>query len=159
MSKPFMVAFGAVLLAMIVLVAFWRPSGRPQASGKIGKVRAQKVDDNETILILDFNLRNDSDRLKSVGNTTASLHAADGSVVEGHVIGASSLANVFSNFPALGDQYNPPLKGMEDVKAGQSVDRTIGIRFDAPDETIARRKDVVLDVEYINGPIVELTAK
>ncbi len=156
MNKTFLLAFGAVLVLAALLIALWRPSGAEEAGGKIGKVRAQKVDDNETIMILDFSLRNVSSRTKTVANTTANLHAADGSVVEGHVIGAADLANVFHNYPLLGDQFNPALKAMEDFKPGQSADRTVGVRFDAPDEIIAKRRDLALHVEFINGPIVEL---
>ena len=94
-----------------------------------------------------------------MATAAASLHAADGAVVEGHVVAAADLANVFRNYPLLGEQYNPPLKALEEVGAHGSVDRMIGIRFDASDETIAKRRDLVLDLGYINGPLVELTAK
>ncbi|MEP6716498.1 MAG: hypothetical protein ABJC09_13090 [Terriglobia bacterium] len=158
MNRGFLIAFGAVLMVAAAGIALWRPSARVQAPRTIGKVRAQKVDDNETILLLDFRLRNDSDRPKTVANVTARLDALDGSVIQGQVIGAAALANVFQNYPLLGGELNPPLKAMDDFKPGEAEDRAVGVRFDAPDEAIAKRKDVVLRVEFINGPIVEYKA-
>lgn len=159
MSKPFLIAFGVALLLLVGFLVLWSSPGHVEASGHIGKVRVQKVDDNESVFVIDFTLRNDSDRPRTVGSTSAHLDAADGSSIEAKPIASPDLANVFRNYPELGNQFNPAIKGMDEIGAHQSVNRSIGIRVDAPDDKIATRKDVVLAVQYINGPIVEMSAK
>ncbi len=159
MSKPFLIAFGVAVLVTIAFVAWWGSAKHVEEGGKIGKVRLQKVDDAETIAVFDFNLRNDSARPRTVASVTARIDAADGSQIEGQTLGAADLTNVFRNYPALGDQYNSPLKALDTIAPKESLDREVGIRFDAPDAAIAGRKDVVLGIEYINGPLMELKAK
>jgi len=119
-------------------------------------VRAQKVDDNEVIMILDFSLKNDSDQEMVVRSVEASLDAADGSTVTGAMVAARDLDNVFRNYPALGEQYNTALKARDSVKGHESLDRMVGIRFDVPEDTVLKRKDVVLRIEDITGPVAEL---
>lgn len=162
MSKPFLVAFGVAIavIAIVVWQGFVSTKGNHlDPKGKIGKVRAQKVDDNETIVILDFNVKNDADIAMVVRNVEARLDAADGTPVNGSMIAGADLANFFRNYPETGEQYNPPLKARESIAGHSSIDRMVGIRFDVPDETVQKRRDVVLRVEDITGPVLELKAK
>ena len=162
MSKPFQVAFGVALavIALLVWQGFISTKGNHLApTGKIGKVRAQKVDDNEMIVVVDFNMRNDADIAMVVRNVESSIDLADGSSVDGSIIAGSDLANFFRNYPDIGDQYNPPLKARDSLPGHQAVDRMVGIRFDVPEEAMQKRKDIVLKIEDITGPVLELKAK
>ena len=162
MSKPFAVAFGVALavIALLIWQGFVTTKGNHLApTGKIGKVRAQKVDDNEMIVILDFNVRNDADIAMVVRNVEASIDLADGSSVNGNIIAGKDLANFFRNYPDIGDQYNPPLKARDTVQGHQAVDRMVGIRFDVPEDALQKRKDIILKIEDITGPVLELKAK
>ena len=54
MSKPFTIGFGiaAVLIAFLIWRGFVETKGNHlEPTGKIGKIRAEKVDDNEMIVI------------------------------------------------------------------------------------------------------------
>ena len=65
MSKPFGIAFGAAVavIAVLVGIGFYNTKGNHLApTGAIGKLRTVKVTDDVTLLIVDFNVRNDSDR-------------------------------------------------------------------------------------------------
>lgn len=162
MSKAFGIAFAVTLVVIALLV--WRGFVATKGNhldpvGKIGKVRAQKVDDNEVVVVLDFKLRNDSDINMVVRSVESNIDAADGSVVNGNIIAVADLANVFRNYPDLGEQYNPPLKARDELKAHDSIDRMVGFRFDVPEEAVLKRKDIVLHVEDITGPVAELKAK
>ena len=162
MSKPFMVAFGVAIfiIGMLVWQGFISTKGNHlEPTGKIGKVRVLKVDDNEVIAVLDFQVKNDADVEMVVRNVESSLDLADGSEVKGGLIASVDLANVFRNYPELGETYNPPLKARESIKGHESVDRMVGIRFDVPEETALKRKDVVLRIEDVTGPVLELKAK
>ena len=111
------------------------------------------------IVILDFNLKNDADIAMVVHSVEASIDTADGSTVNGSLIAGVDLANFFRNYPEAGEQYNPPLRARESIAGHQTVDRMVGFRFDVPEETVQKRRDVVLRVEDITGPVLEMKAK
>ena len=162
MSKPFLVAFGVAIavIGLLIWQGFAGTRGNHlEPTGKIGKVRARKVDENEMIVILDFSLKNDADIAMVVRNVEASLDTADGASVNGSLIAGADLANFFRNYPDIGEQYNPPLKARESVAGHQVVDRMVGIRFDLPEDAVQKRKDIVLRVEDITGPVAEMKAK
>jgi hypothetical protein len=161
-SKGFAIGF-AITLAVIALV-IWRIAAATKGNHlapitRVGKVRVQKVDDNESIVILDFSLNNDSDRKLVVRTVESHLDSPDGSSVDGSVIAARDLDNVFRNYPELGDKYNPPFKAWDEVKPHERIDRMIGIRYDVPDAAIAKRKDIDLRLEDISGIVVDLKTK
>jgi hypothetical protein len=161
-SKAFIAAFAIALAVIAVLVwqGFVGTKGNHlEPTGKIGKVRAQKVDDNEVIAIVDFKVTNDADIAMVVRNVEASIDTADGSAVSGAIVAGSDLANFFRNYPAIGEQYNPPLKARDTIAGHETVDRMVGIRFDVPEETMQNRKDIVLRIEDITGPVLELKTK
>jgi hypothetical protein len=159
MSKAFGIAFGVTLVVIAFLV--WRGFVATKGNhldpvGRIGKVRQQKVDDNEVVVVLDFNLKNDADLPMIVRTVEANIDAPNGSVVNGKMIAAADLANVFRNYPDLGEQYNPPLKARDELKAHDSIDRMAGFLFDVPEDAVLKRKDIVLHIEDITGPVVEI---
>jgi hypothetical protein len=161
-SKPFAAAFAIALIVIAFLVwrGFVETKGNHLApDGKIGKVRVQKVDENESVMVLDFNLRNASDRPMIVRSVEVILDEADGSTATGSPVAAADLANVFRNYPGLGEQYNAPLKARDKVPPRDSLDRMVGVRFDLPDAAIEKRKGVTLKIEDITGPVAELRTK
>jgi hypothetical protein len=162
MSKPFLAAFGVAIAVISLLVwqGFVSTKGNHlEPAGKIGKLRAQKVDDNEIVVVLDFQMKNDADIAMVVRGVEAGLESADGSLVKGGVLAGVDLVNVFRNYPQLGEQYNPPLKARETVKGHDSVDRMVGFRFDMPEAAFQQRKSLTLRIEDITGPVLELKTK
>ena len=126
---------------------------------KVGKVRIQKVDENESIVVLDFSVDNDSDRKLVVRTVDAQLDSPDGSTTDGSVVAAGDLANIFKNYPLMGEQYNPPFKAWDEVKPHERIDRMIGVRFDVPDDKLAKRKDIDLRLEDLSGIVVNVKTK
>jgi hypothetical protein len=162
MSKAFGVAFAIALV--VIAFAAWRVVDSTKGNHldpvtKIGKVRVQKVDENESIVILDFSVDNQSDRKLVVRTVDGFLNERDGSSVDGNMVAAKDLANIFRNYPALGDQYNAPFKAWDEVKPRERLDRMVGIRFDVPDSKIAERKNFLLRLEDISGVRVDLTTQ
>ena len=105
MSNAFKIGFAVtiVLIAFLVWRGFVATKGNHlEPIGKIGKVRAQKVDENEVVVVLDFNLKNDADVPMIVRSLEASIDEPDESVIEGKILAAADLANVFRNYPDLG---------------------------------------------------------
>ena len=155
MSKPFGIAFGAALVVILILVwtGFKSTSGNHlEPTGKIGKVRVQQVTDDISFVVLDFNMKNDSDRNMIVRRISGTVDGVDGSAVA-----ASDLEDAFHRYPDLGEQYNPVLKERDVLPAHQSVDRMVGIRFDLPSGKVENRKQLVLRIEDVTGPVLELT--
>ncbi|HVW84999.1 MAG TPA: hypothetical protein VHB50_09970 [Bryobacteraceae bacterium] len=162
MSKPFGIGFGVALAVILVIVwiAYARTKGNHlEPMGKIGKVRTQQVDENEMFVILDFSLQNDSDRQMVVRSVESSLEMPDGSSVDGHVVAAKDLDNVFKNYPMLGEQYNPPLRARDVLRGHERIDRMVGVRFDVPESEFGKRKDLALRIEDITGPVAELKTR
>jgi len=162
MNKTFAIGFGVgvVLLAIGVGMGVWDSKGNHLApTGKIGKVRTLKVDDNATIVVVDFHIRNDADVPMTVRTIEASIAVPGSGEGEGHLIAAPDLEKVFRSYPELGEQYNPALKARDQIAGHTVADRMVGIQFEAPQQSIDSRSDLTLKVEDISGPVVTLHEK
>jgi hypothetical protein len=159
-SKPFAITFGVVIVAIALLVwaGFSRTAGNHLApTGSIGKVRTIQASDDVTYMVIDFKIRNDSDRDMIVRTVESVVETADGSSVSGSPVAAADVASAFKSYPLLGDQYNPVLKERDVIAAHHSLDRMVGLRIDAPFDKVDHRKRVTLRVEDVTGPVLELT--
>lgn len=160
MSKPFLVAFGVAVIA-IAGVIWWAFAGTAGnhlvPTGKIGKVRTLGVGDDLTYMVIDFNVRNDSDRDMVVRTVDSVIDTADGGTLMGTPVAVADVKSAFESYPALGEQYNPVLKERDVVSPHQSLDRMVGFRVDAPVAKVEGRKRVTLHVEDVTGPVLELT--
>jgi len=159
MSKAFGIAFAAALVVILILVwtGFSTTKGNHLApTGAIGKVRVQQVTDDISFVVIDFNMKNDSDRDMIVHSITGTVVTPDGDV-DGSAVAASDLLDAFHNYPLLGEKYNPVLKERDVLPAHQFLDRMVGIRFDLPAEKVENRKRIVLKIQDVTGPVLELT--
>ena len=160
MSKAFLAAFGAAIVVIAVLIwfGFSTTAGNHLApTGAIGKVRTVKASDDLTYMVIDFNVKNDSDRDMIVRSMEATIDGGDGNTVTGTPVAASDVENAFQSYPLLGERYNEVLKVRDTVPAHQLVDRMVGLRFDAPYAQVEGRKKVTLRIEDATGPVVEMT--
>ena len=146
---------------------FWRTSEsfshQRLAEGKIGKVRLVHVNPedapNQSLAVLDFTLTNDTNRQIVVRSLQPSFDRNDGSSVDGDMVAARDIDNIFRNYPDLGEQYYPAMKSQDVLPPNRSIDREVVVRFDVPQDTFASRKDVVLRVDTIGGVVAELKGK
>lgn len=160
MSKPFLITFGAaiVVIAVLIWVGFANTAGNHLVpTGSIGKVRTIKVVDDVTFMVIDFNIRNDSGRDMVVHSVDTTLDLPNGEITIGGAVASRDVGMAFKNYPLLGEQYNPVLKDRDVIPAHQQVDRMVAVRFDLPVERIESRKRVVLKIEDVTGPVLELT--
>ncbi len=160
MSKPFAIAFGVTAIIIVVLVwaGFERTAGNHLVpTGSIGKIRTVETSEDTTLMVIDFNLKNDSDRNMVVRSITGKVVRPDGAALVGDLVAAADLGIVFNQYPILGEQYNPVLKVRDVIAPHQSIDRMVVINLHAPSEAIDRRKQVTLEIEDITGPTAELT--
>jgi hypothetical protein len=157
-SKPFAVAFGSavVVIAILLAIGFHTTKGNHLAPvGAIGKVRTVKVADDITLMIVDFNVKNDSDRDMIVRSVDGTLNTSTGDE-QSSAVAARDAAEAFKDYPLLGDQYNPVLKERDVVPAHQTLDRMVCLRFDVPYEKVEARKGFTLHIEDVTGPVLEL---
>jgi hypothetical protein len=159
MSKAFGITFAvvAVAIAALVWIGFANTKGNHLApTGSIGKVRTIQASDDVTFMVIDFTVRNDSDRDMIVHSVESLIDEPGGGTIPGGVVANADIKSAFQNYPLLGDQYNPVLKERDTIPAHQKLDRMVGIRFDVPLKKVESRKQVVLRVEDITGPVLEL---
>ena len=148
MSKPFLVAFGVAVILIAGLI-WWgfRGDGRGIAGAdrKDRLVRTLGVGDDLTYMVIDFNVRNDSDRDMVVRTVDSVIpDTADRGTVKISPDFMRVLKSAFEFYPALGEQYNPVLKERDVVPPHQSLDRMVGFRVDAPVAKVEGRKRVTL---------------
>jgi hypothetical protein len=160
LNKPFAITFAAaiVVIGALIWLGFAKTEGNHLVpTGSIGKVRTVKATDDVTFMVIDFRVKNDSDRDMIVHSVETAIDTAAGDTVMGGGVASTDIKNAFLNYPLLGDQYNPILKERDTIPAHQAVDRMVGVRFDLPGEKVESRKRVILRVEDITGPVLELT--
>jgi hypothetical protein len=159
MSKPFGIAFGAALA--VIAVALWFGFATTKGNhlapvGTIGKIRVQKVTDDVCFVVIDFNVKNDSDRDMVVHNVSVSIDRPEGSI-DGLGVSASALEDAFRSYPELGEKFNSVMKERDTVPAHQELDRMVAARFDIPIEKVLERRKLTLRVEDVTGPVLLLT--
>jgi hypothetical protein len=160
MTKAFGITFAAaiVVIGALIWLGFAKTEGNHLApTGSIGKIRTVPATDDVTFMVIDFRVKNDSDRDMIVHSVEAAIDTADGNTVMGGGVASADIKSAFRNYPLLGDQYNPILKERDTIPAHREVNRMVGIRFDIAADKVESRKRVVLRVEDITGPVVELT--
>jgi len=160
MSKPFAITFATAVavIALLIWFGFSKTAGNHLVpTGAIGKVRTVKATDDVTFMVIDFKVRNDSDRDMVVRSMETALATPDGDTLTGGSVAVADITNAFKSYPELGEQYNPVLRERDVVPAHQALDRMVGVRFDAPFDKVESRKRVTLRVEDVTGPVLELT--
>jgi hypothetical protein len=160
LSKAFGITFAvvALIIAGIVWYGFEDTKGNHLApTGSIGKVRTVKAADDLTYMVVDFKVKNDSDRDMVVRTIEATVETKDGQSIMGSTVAKSDVDAAFQSYPLLGEQYNPVLRERDSIPPHQELDRMVGIRLDAPAEKIEARKLVTLRLLDVTGAEVTLT--
>ena len=160
MSKVFLITFGAavVLIAAFIWLGFAKTKGNHLVpTGSIGKVRTVKASDESTFMVIDFNVKNDSDVDMVVHSIETTVDFPDGSTAPASAASSTDMPMAFKNYPLLGEQYNPVLRDRDTIPAHQQVDRMVGISIDLPFEKVEKRSDVKMRIEDVTGPAVEMT--
>ena len=162
MSRTFAIGFGAGVVVLALALGFIVYGNRAsylQPTGRILQVRSAPLDENSSVLLVDFEATNPSGREMTVRWITVNLHRADGATPDNMPIAGSDLPLLFRAHPELGKLEHPPAREREHIAPGQTVDQVIAVRYDFPESDLKQRKDLQLVVEDITGPKLELTAK
>lgn len=159
-SKPFIIAFSIAVLVIAGLIWFGFVSTKGNhlvPTGSIAKIRTVKAGDEATFMVIDFDIRNDSDRDMVVRSIETTIEMPDGAVATGEGVAASDMGMAFKNYQLLGEQYNPVLKERDVIPPHQQVGRMVGVTFNVPYAKVEARKRVTVRIEDATGPVLEMT--
>ena len=148
---------GAIALLLVAGVVGWilysTRLNRVEVAGKVLQVRSHEITDGtakQTLVIIDFRLHNPSTQQFVVRDVDVSLEQGDGKPLEGGVFAEIDAQRVFQYYPVLGQKYNKTLVSRDRIAPGETVDRMIGARFEAPDQLIRERRRVKIVVEELD---------
>jgi len=161
-SKAFGIGFAVAALVIIVLV--WRgfedtKGNHLVPTGFISNVRVQAIQDEETLMVIDFRLINDADVQMTAARIDPWITTHGGQDIHGTLFAGADMPKTFQFYPALGPLLHPSLPLRGTIDGHQSKDLMIGVEFDVPARVVEGRKAVTLHIEDPTGPFVELTSK
>ncbi|MDQ6708287.1 MAG: hypothetical protein M3Z85_20200 [Acidobacteriota bacterium] len=162
MSKGFAIAFaiGLLLIGAVAWSVFYSTKGAhlvPQ--GAILKVRTQKADDATSVMVIDFRVTNNAEYPMVIRTVDLTVERADGSKLEGLAMAAADVKKLFNYYRLLGDQFNDVLKLRDEIPPRKTVDRMMAFQLDIPYADLEARKKIVMRIEDVTGPAVELNAR
>lgn len=161
MSKAFGIGFAAAAIVIIAFVWFGVIKTRNNIvdpSGWISNVRVQSIQPEETLMVIDFGLINDSNVQMVAAKIDPWIVTVGGNELHGSLFAGDDMAKTFAFYPALGPMLNQPLPLRGTVDAHKTAKLMVGVEFDVPASVIEARRSTSLRIEDVTGPSVELTA-
>src|SRR5271157_1776462 len=162
MSKNFAIAFavGIACIAIAVACIFYMQRGAHiDLSGKTLKVRTTPLDENSSLVVVDFRLNNPADYPFMVRSVTVVMEDAAGAQTEGQTVSEPDAKRVFAGIPMLGQKYNDTLIMRDKLPPHTTWDRMVAARFEAPESKLQARKRFLVRIEEVDGKIVEIPEK
>jgi hypothetical protein len=162
MSKNFLTAFLVGIAAIAILVTailYLNRGARIGLTGQILKVRTAPLDENSSIAVLDFRVRNPASKAFVVRTVAVVLEDADGKQQDGATVSEADAKTLFQYVPLLGQKFNQTLLMRDKVLSDATEDRMVAARFEVPESRIDARKRFLLRIEDVDGPITEIPEK
>jgi hypothetical protein len=158
MSKTFLISFviGIVVIGAGIGAVFYKQRGNHiEPNGSILKVRTAKLDDANSVAIAEVRLSNNANFAMVARDISVSIVTGNGEAA-GHVIVGVDAKTIFKNYPELGEQFNPVFDMRGEVPPHSSTDREILASFTIPVTDLDQRKDLIVRIEDVTGPVTEL---
>ncbi len=153
---PFL-GIGLVIVAIVVAWIVYNQRGaHVELRGSVQKVRTLALDENSAAAIIDFRFRNPSDYPFVVRSVEVTMTDPSGKANEGSVISEVDATNLFQYFPALGQKFNPCLVLRTKIKARESMDRMLAVRFEVPEKVLQQRKSLRIHIVELDGPEADI---
>jgi hypothetical protein len=162
MSRTFVVAFVVGLAVIAISVAgvlYMQRGAHIDLQGKILKVRTAPLDENSAVAVIDFRMANPADYPFEVRTVTVTLEDPAGNRVDGQTISETDARRMFELLPLLGQKFNPTLVMRDRLAPHASEDRMVAARFEVPESRVGGRKRFLLEIEEVDGKIVEYSEK
>jgi hypothetical protein len=162
LSRNFLVALGIGLVVVAVLVfgTLVKTKGAHLTlAGKVMHVRTLSTDPQNSIVVIDFRVRNEAQIPFMSREAKVILTKADGSEVEGDTIAQTDMDRVFDYYKTLGPKYNPVLIQRDRIKGGETLDRMVAASIALPEADIEKRKNVTVRLFDVDGPTFDIKEK
>ncbi|MCW5983091.1 MAG: hypothetical protein KIT09_33690 [Bryobacteraceae bacterium] len=145
-----------VLVVLVALILYWNRGSHVVLRGSFQKVRIQPLEEQSTVVVIDFRFVNPSNFPFIVRRADVFLVDAGGDRHEGFTIADVDADRVFQYYPLLGPKYNRSLILRDRVESKQSLDRMISARFAMPESEVQARKQLIVRVEDVDGTVSEI---
>jgi hypothetical protein len=160
MKNPFLAAFAigiACIGVAVGVVVYMQRGARVGLTGKVLKVRTAPLDDQNSVVVLDFRFTNPSDYPFMVRTVTVLDEEKDGKSYEGDPVSEVDAKRMFENLPLLGPKFNDTLLMGNKIAPRASEDRMIAAHFSAPESRLTARKRFIIRIEEVDGQITEIS--
>ncbi len=143
----------------VALIMLMNRGQRVQVDGTILKIRTISVDDNASIAVIDFRMKNPSDVLFQVKQLTVVVTKADGTEEEGATMTEMDLDRVLDFYKATGPRFNPTFKLRDRLKPGEQLDRTAAGSFSIPEKSLVNRRNLVVKIQDADGIVTQIAER
>lgn len=160
MSKQFgiFLAIGIVVVAVaLFFILYGNKGSHLELKGEIIKVRTGAIDDNNSAAVLDFRVQNTSDVPLVVRTVTVTAEEPNGDNIDGDLISKRDIGQLLAYNRFLGQQYNEGLSIKDTIAPHQQVDRMVAVRFEVPQSTLDKARQLRLRIEDMDGPTFDFT--
>jgi len=157
-SKSLWISAGIGLLIVVALISaglYLSRDSHVELVGAIQKVRTGKLDEQRSVVVLDFRVTNPSAYPFQIKDMELELTSGE-KVIAGRFIPETDTKNLFLGVPELGEKYNPSFRIKEQVGKKETVDRMLAFVVPAPVGVLEARTKLILRLREVDGPVSEL---
>lgn len=148
---------GLVVIGVLISGGLFATRGTHlRLDGSIRKMRTAELSSTRSVLVLDFRATNGADYPFVLKTAEVEVTLANGNKEIGQFIPEVDAKMLFPALPALGDKLAASIATGEKIAAKQTVDRMVAASFPFPESDLAARKDVVLRLKDVDGPVSEI---
>ena len=158
-NRTLLICAGLGLLVIGAIVGgglFASRGAHLELEGKIAKTRTAALSPTRSVIVLDFRATNPSDYPFIVKTVEVEVTLADGSKQVGQFVPEVDAKTLFPALPALGDKLAVSIATKEKIAKKETVERMAAATFQIPEADLAARKDVVLRLHDVDGPVSEI---
>ncbi len=153
-------AIGLACVGVVVTgVLIMQRGARVGLTGNILKVRTAPLDENSTVVVLDFRFTNPSNVLFVVRGLTVVMEEKDGKQYDGQTVAEMDAKRLFEAVPLLGPKFTDTLVERDRVPSHTFQDRMVAARFNAPESRVDARKRFLLRIEEVDGLVSEIVER
>jgi hypothetical protein len=161
-SKNFAIAMGIGLVVVAIAVfgiVRMQHGAQVDLQGKFLKVRTAPLDDNSSLVVVDYRSTNKSSYPFMVRNVTLIMEDNTGRQTEGQTASDIDANRALEGMPILGPKYNQTLKINDKIPPQKTWDNMLVARMDVPDDKLAARARFILKLEEVDGAVMEIREK
>ena len=127
-----------------------------ELNGSIRKTRIAALSPTRSVVVLDFRATNVSDYPFVVKTVEVEVTLENGKKQIGQFVPEVDAKTLFPALPALGDKLAASIGTGEKIGKKQTVERMAAASFLLPESELAARKEIVLRLRDVDGPVSEL---